>query len=218
MPPPIPFPHPSLALGTDLLHLPRLSALLHKSSGRYRQRFLQRVLTPHERSSAAYISKLEHFVEGAPSAGSEGGVDAFTRWVGGRWAAKEAAFKALYSMDGSGEWDGEGEGRGKRRWGWGDVEVRVGEDGGAPFLVLYDPWDAPGRAIVPPRREARAGVGQVWGAFANGNGLDESGNGWETGSGSGNGIGRGKGRQGRVARVSISHDGEYVTAVAMVAF
>ena len=134
-----------------------------------------------------------------------GEVEPLISWLGGRWAAKEAAFKALYSLDGDVKWRGDAMGgrdeRGEekrerregRRWGWWDVEVRTGvSDGvgraGAPYLVVYDPWD--GKGGPTGSRQGRTTAEERH---------------------------DGEARQGKVARVSISHDGDYVTAVVMVA-
>jgi len=83
-------------IGVDLLHLPRLSALLRRR-GTYMHRFASRILTSSE--FGAFQQKLR---------GSED-ASAVVRWLGVRWAAKEAAYKA----------GGVG-----RRLQWKEVEVR----------------------------------------------------------------------------------------------
>lgn len=104
------------------------------------------------------------------------------RWLGGRWAVKEAARKAV----------------GAARCGWKDVWVKVEEGGRVECVVRVrrknvEPVDT-GRGILEKedatlnseqRKEPE--MGEEW------KGEDE----------------------GRIARCSISHDGEYVTAVVL---
>lgn len=132
-----------------------------------------------------------------------------TSWLGGRWAAKEAAFKALGSggslglavamerrgvdgVDGAAVGD-EGVASQisrRRRWGWYDVEVRVGN--WAEIGVRGENNDG-GQARVADAAAPYLVLYDPW---------EEGGK---------------EERQGRIARVSISHDGEYASAVVMVA-
>lgn len=70
-------------IGVDLLHLPRLTTLLSRHNNHYLHRFARRILTHDE--LAAFQRKL---TTSPPASG------ALIRWLGVRWAAKEAAFKA----------------------------------------------------------------------------------------------------------------------------
>lgn len=93
-------------IGVDLLHLPRIANLVSRR-GTYMHRFARRILTTSE--FATFSAKL---------GGGEdrGGV---ARWLGVRWAAKEAAFKA----------GGMG-----RRLMWKEVEVRYLSSGKESLL------------------------------------------------------------------------------------
>lgn len=105
-------------IGVDLLHLPRLSTLLCRRNGHYLHRFARRILTRNE--LAVFQQKLiEERRQAAVGAGGvkecgrEGGL---VRWLGVRWAAKEAAFKARGSVRGA--------------LGWKEVEVEYHPSGG----------------------------------------------------------------------------------------
>ena len=115
------------------------------------------------------------------------------KWLGVRWAAKEAAFKAF----------------GTRRGGlvWGDVEVGYYDSGWSLFFSFF--------------REGRGGGGLIcvcvcvclgqpflW-LFRGGKEGEEEG-------GAVGGEGRGRGRERRRGGLSISHDGEYLVAMAMI--
>lgn len=109
-------------IGVDLLHLPRLSTLLSRGNGHYLHRFARRILTRNE--LAVFQSKLvEEKRQAAIQAGAiglkitEGGEGqkggrtkgcgcegGLVRWLGVRWAAKEAAFKARGSVRGALGW------------------------------------------------------------------------------------------------------------------
>lgn len=87
-------------IGVDLLHLPRLSTLLSRRNGYYLNRFARRILTRNE--LAVFQRKLGEADGGATAEwGKEGGL---VRWLGVRWAAKEAAFKATGGVRGALGW------------------------------------------------------------------------------------------------------------------
>ncbi|KAI5845540.1 4'-phosphopantetheinyl transferase superfamily [Tricharina praecox] len=117
-------------IGVDLLYLPRLSTLLRRR-GTYLHRFASRILTASE------LTTFQQKLHGED-------ISSVVRWLGVRWAAKEAAFKA----------GGVG-----RRLQWKEVEVRYLASG-QPYLTLP--------------------------------------------------------REGITGGLSISHDGEYVVAMAML--
>jgi len=96
-------------IGVDLLHLPRLTSLLFRRQTPYLHRFARRILTNAE---------LTTFQQQRLTAADE--KEAAVRWLGVRWAAKEAAFKA----------GGVG-----RRLQWKEVEVRY-MPSGQPYLQL----------------------------------------------------------------------------------
>ena len=134
-------------IGVDLLHLPRIAALVARR-GTYMQRFARRILSDSEMStfSAKMRSGEDHAV---------------TRWLGVRWAAKEAAFKA---------------GGAGRRLMWKEVEVRYMSSGKCA-------WN----------QRATAGVDACTGQPY----LQIPG-------------------EGITGSLSISHDGDYVVAMAML--
>ncbi|CCX09695.1 4'-phosphopantetheinyl transferase superfamily [Pyronema domesticum] len=97
-------------IGVDLLHLPRLSTLLVRRKPTYLARFARRILTDNELGT--FTRKLGE--------GGGGLREDTVRWLGVRWAAKEAAFKA---------------GGINRRLMWKEVEVRYLASG-QPYLQL----------------------------------------------------------------------------------
>lgn len=153
---PIPFPF-ALNIGTDIVHLPRISRLLNR--GGYFTRFTRRILCEQEqRDFRTRFALPLHAVSPAVSAESDPPREPptiisadMTRWLAGRFAAKEAARKAAPT--------------GAATTGWKDVMVRVGEadQEGRPEVVYLGP------------------------------------------------------EGGRVGKLSISHDGEYVVATVLAA-
>lgn len=100
-----PFPFP-FNIGTDIVHLPRIHRIL---TGRYRDRFMSRILcgketadfaqrfnfdanSPHDGKPSILHSSIE--MTGEVRARSLNINIDMTRWVAGRFAAKEAARKA----------------------------------------------------------------------------------------------------------------------------
>ncbi len=97
----------SIRIGTDIVCIPRITALVDQ----YGDRFLQKVYTDTEQ-------RVYHQVSAKPPLGREtGGI-----WLAGRWAAKEAVVKAM----GTG-WDGVR---------YTDVEIQRRTDG-APQIYFY---------------------------------------------------------------------------------
>lgn len=148
-------------IGIDLLHLPRLSTLLSRRNGHYLHRFARRILTRDE--LAVFQQKL--------AAPQEGAGLLLVRWLGVRWAAKEAAFKARGSVRGA--------------LGWKEVEVGYHPSG----MYLR-----------------RGGGGE-------GRGGADEGDGWVVGQPY---LAVLQGREKKLGGLSISHDGEYVIAMAML--
>ncbi|OJJ95891.1 hypothetical protein ASPACDRAFT_63897 [Aspergillus aculeatus ATCC 16872] len=184
MKPPTPFPL-ALNIGTDIVHLPRIARLLTRQNGTYLARFTRRILHPREQAdfrarfqlSPSLVplhnsqpqakpqsqSQVQPKLQPHPSS-SQPPVTItpdMTRWLAGRFAAKEAARKAAP--------------RGAAQLGWKEVVVQVSEvDEGRPEVVFLD-------------------------------GLEGDGDGQKGGGG------------GRVGKLSISHDGEYVVAMVLAA-
>ncbi|PYI24312.1 4'-phosphopantetheinyl transferase [Aspergillus japonicus CBS 114.51] len=143
MKPPIPFPL-ALNIGTDIVHLPRIARLLTRHNGTYLARFTRRILHPREQadfrarfplssspvplhnpqtqSQAQPQSQTKSHPHPSPLEFPETITPDMTRWLAGRFAAKEAARKAAP--------------RGAAQLGWKDVIVRVSAvDEGRPEVV-----------------------------------------------------------------------------------
>jgi phosphopantetheine--protein transferase-like protein len=103
----IALPRPSaFSIGVDILHIPRLRNLLYRRNS-YNKRFARRILSESEFKD--YI-KLFHEVTkkstGQTKQGEEAESDKLIRWLGVRWAAKEACYKACSSYDPKPVWKG----------------------------------------------------------------------------------------------------------------
>lgn len=114
---PIPFPF-ALHIGTDIVHLPRISALLTRR-GNYLTRFTRRILCDQEQrdfhhrfKESLSLQQQSQNTSYTPARSSFITAD-MTRWLAGRFAAKEAARKAAPN--------------GAASIGWKDVMVRVQE-------------------------------------------------------------------------------------------
>ncbi|KAJ5631579.1 4'-phosphopantetheinyl transferase B [Penicillium longicatenatum] len=114
---PIPFPF-ALNIGTDVVHLPRITALLMRR-GNYLTRFTRRILCDQEQrdfhhrfKESLSLQPQSQNTSSTPQRSSFITAD-MTRWLAGRFAAKEAARKA--APDGAAS------------IGWKDVMVRVQE-------------------------------------------------------------------------------------------
>lgn len=157
---PLPFPL-ALNIGTDIVHIPRITRLLARPE--YLTRFTRRILCDqeqndfHKRFSEALRDRHTYHQQ-PPSVPAD-----ITRWLAGRFAAKEAARKAAPS--------------GAASIGWKDVMVRIQEDGG----------------------KFGEGVSRRPEIVYLGNMQDEGSS------------------EGRVAKLSITHDGEYVVATVLAA-
>lgn len=81
----------ALNVGTDIVHLPRIRQLVTRKEGRYLLPFTRRILHQRERDnlSQKYPNVCQASVTTHPH------LDSLVRWLGGRFAAKEAARKAL---------------------------------------------------------------------------------------------------------------------------
>jgi holo-[acyl-carrier protein] synthase len=104
-----------LDLGTDIVYLPRIHRLISKRDGRNLVPFAKRILHPLELRDLSRRHPQWQEQPERPSARSESVV----QWLGGRFAAKEAARKAL----------------GATTLGWKDVRVEITENSGQPRIV-----------------------------------------------------------------------------------
>ncbi|BDD56027.1 hypothetical protein MPDQ_004834 [Monascus purpureus] len=166
-----PFPYP-LNIGTDIVHLPRITRLLtHRPN--YLNRFTRRILCDSEqedfrtRFRITNINTNEYSNHNVVSVSPD-----MIRWLAGRFAAKEAAKKAAPL--------------GAAGVGWKDVLVRVPRDdednsgvalgSGRPEIVYLD------RPMTGDAQWVQAEA---------------------------------RGAKGRVGKLSISHDGDYVVATVL---
>ncbi|KAL3262207.1 hypothetical protein ABHI18_002986 [Aspergillus niger] len=119
---PTPFPF-ALNIGTDIVHLPRITRLLARPN--YLTRFTHRIL--HTREQQDFRTRFA--LPSLPPLSSQTQTPSIiispdmTRWLAGRFAAKEAARKAAP--------------RGAAHISWKDVVVTVGEDGGRPEVMPF---------------------------------------------------------------------------------
>ncbi|KAL4937654.1 hypothetical protein BDV06DRAFT_202465 [Aspergillus oleicola] len=186
MKPPLPFPL-QLNIGTDIVHLPRISRLI-SCPGNYLSRFTRRILTDSEmRDFRARFNLPLTIVQTQTASHLKGTTTArgsdihalnartpvtpdMARWLAGRFAAKEAGRKAARG--------------GAGKVSWKDVVVRVSESSES-------------------------------GRNSDGNGEGEDAG--DTSSKRPEVILFDQCPEGRVARLSISHDGEYVVATVLAA-
>lgn len=128
MTPPLPFPFP-LNIGTDIVHIPRIARLL-TTRKTYFNSFTRRILTAEEQLAFRTRFNLPNnnrpgtqtsddddgstAAQALPPLNIESSSSAMTRWLAGRFAAKEAARKAAPT--------------GAAAIGWKDVLVRIEEE------------------------------------------------------------------------------------------
>jgi holo-[acyl-carrier protein] synthase len=115
---PLPFPL-ALNIGTDIVHLPRITHLLQRNN--YLTRFTRRILSDSEQADfqkrfkdTLQLHTGRHASSRHPTPTHPIVTPDMTRWLAGRFAAKEAARKAAPG--------------GAASLGWKDVVVRVPED------------------------------------------------------------------------------------------
>jgi holo-[acyl-carrier protein] synthase len=106
----------SLNIGTDIVYLPRIRRLISKQQGRRIIPFAKRILHPLELHDLTHRHPHWQLQHDQASAGS----DSLIEWLGGRFAAKEAARKAL----------------GATIVGWKDVRVEINTGSGQPFIIF----------------------------------------------------------------------------------
>lgn len=105
----------NLNVGTDVVHLPRIQRLISKREGRGLVHFAKRILHPLElRDLSDRYPQWQDQLERTSAS-----YDSIIKWLGGRFAAKEAARKAI----------------GATKFGWKDVRVEVREGSGEPQIV-----------------------------------------------------------------------------------
>lgn len=204
--PPRPFPVP-LSIGTDIVHVKRIHSILLRAQGKpeTRDRFLRRFLTPGE------VHEFQiRFSDASKGKGAQ--LDLISKHLAGRcdypttlprciandvcygrWAAKEAAIKAV-------TW---------RRLSFHDVVIQRVRHEGPLQAVIVD------HASTAPPFEA-SGPREGWSPGNDGGAarsVEHSAAQLVHGS-QGDTLTK---IEGQVARISISHDGEYATAVCLAA-
>ncbi|KAK4891215.1 hypothetical protein LTR27_010152 [Elasticomyces elasticus] len=197
-----PFPFP-MGIGTDIVHAPRIQTLISKGEGKARTLNLYRFMN-HLLSSREQQLFWNSFGDTRNVYGPK--LDTATKWLAGRWAAKEAVIKAVQY----------------RRLSFLDVQILPAKPTGASgpvYAVILDK-SAVARKIddaYPSLRIKDDGAAEpisdheVDGEQVNG---DVSEQGHESFYSSAT---HDEQADGQVAKVNISHDGEYVTAVCLAA-
>ncbi|KAK0352530.1 hypothetical protein LTS02_014195 [Friedmanniomyces endolithicus] len=196
--PPRPFPY-ALNIGTDIVHVPRIRALIAQGEGEARKdnlhRFLRRLLTAREQELFWKKQKGISLMLGAH-------LEDTAKWLAGRWAAKEAVIKAV---------------RYRRLTFW-DVQILGSRSSpySSPVYALI--LDRPGSGHTPHGRGVRqydvtailqSDVNDVLQQYGAAN-LQRDGSAVES-------LDHDPDPDGQVAKVNISHDGDYATAVCLAA-
>lgn len=171
----IPFPL-AINLGTDIVYLPRIAALLSRR-GNNLSRFTRRILCEQEQRDFHNRFKdsiaIQSHSKPSTSMHSPPITADMTRWLAGRFAAKEAARKAAPC--------------GAASIGWKQVMVRVQEESDTISGAETGTYNAT-QADGVSRRPEIVYLGT-----------------------------REDGSDSRIGRLSISHDGDYVTATVLAA-
>ncbi|KLT43299.1 4'-phosphopantetheinyl transferase [Cutaneotrichosporon oleaginosum] len=115
-----------LGLGVDLLSVPRLEALI---SRRTAHRLAERICSPRELD--AFVSLPSRYHDPSTLQAQQ------TRFLASRWAAKEAAYKALP--------------RWPTGWGWKNLDLQYTARG-SPMLELVPPQGRDAEADLDPAR------------------------------------------------------------------
>ncbi|KAL4932321.1 uncharacterized protein BDV17DRAFT_194298 [Aspergillus undulatus] len=204
---PVPFPL-SLQIGTDIVHLPRITRLLARPH--YLNRFTRRILSnPEQRDFRTRFnlrSDFSRITDTSTNTDTRGAVDLkgshsslgsgsagrtkvtvtpdMARWLAGRFAAKEAGRKAARG--------------GAKVVGWRDVVVRV------PVPTSDKNKNKHARENGNEKQDENDGENEEEGGIEGAEGRPEV-------------ILYDKNRRGRMGRLSISHDGEYVVATVLAA-
>ncbi|KAI6035307.1 4'-phosphopantetheinyl transferase [Pisolithus orientalis] len=86
---------PVHGIGIDILHVPRLVALIKR---RGLSKLASRILSPVELGAFRALTCQPESGGGGTSVANERGLESIVRFLGVRWAVKEAAYKALYPL------------------------------------------------------------------------------------------------------------------------
>lgn len=86
---------PVHGIGIDILHVPRLAALIKR---RGLSKLASRILSPVELGAFRALTCQPESGGGGTSVANERGLESIVRFLGVRWAVKEAAYKALHPL------------------------------------------------------------------------------------------------------------------------
>ncbi|KAI9720263.1 MAG: hypothetical protein M1812_003081 [Candelaria pacifica] len=189
------FPYP-LGVGIDICHIPRVQSLITRDGGKWLSRFAKRIFNDHERN--AFKRKVD-------ASNNSRDNRLLAQWLAGRFAAKEAAFKAV----------------GTRRLSWHDITIcdgrpvqpttdRCSGSGEAcgsivrqikPYALIHPPRRSPSPSKNPSANRVCAEDTLPSIPETEEEPLMEAQDGWDS--------------ECQVAELSISHDGDYATAVVL---
>jgi holo-[acyl-carrier protein] synthase len=183
-----PFPFPSLSIGTDIAHIPRIAKLV--ASQHKFPRFLRKVLTSREERDfhlrfPRIVSKVTESDSGI-SEGEQKSTERIddagaARFLAGRWAAKEAVVKAC-------SW---------RSLTFDEIQIRKDAGSRRVYGVILDK-----PVVRRAMRQVKNGEDVRFKDMAS---QEHSVEGEE------------EAPAGQMVKISISHDGEYATAVCLAA-
>ncbi|KAK5699677.1 hypothetical protein LTR97_005806 [Elasticomyces elasticus] len=199
-----PFPFP-MSIGTDIVHAPRIQTLISKGEGKARTLNLYRFMN-HLLSSREQQLFWNSFGDTRNVYGLK--LDTSTKWLAGRWAAKEAVIKAVQY----------------RRLSFLDVQilpVKPTGVSGPVYAVILDK-SAVVRKIDEAYPSFHSQDDEATEAVSHHeDGGERKSNGGLLDQATQDFIyspdGHDDQADGQVAKVNISHDGEYVTAVCLAA-
>ncbi|KAI9824985.1 MAG: hypothetical protein M1819_000783 [Sarea resinae] len=173
--PVMPFPS-SLSIGTDICHIARIQRLITRDAqGKSLQRFGRRIFNLYEQPE--FERRVEDVIE---RHGREQGMRKLAEWLAGRFAAKEAAIKAIRS----------------RHITWHDITIRVPpghKEKVAPQMVIA-------AASASAFASMKTGTVTATATAAIRKSMEHE---------------EDRDLEGAEARLSLSHDGEYATAVVL---
>ncbi|KAI9678212.1 MAG: hypothetical protein M1817_006157 [Caeruleum heppii] len=130
-----------LSIGNDIVHIPRIRRLLTTPNKRYIDPFVRRIFSPEEQPKV--FQKV-----GILERGGLHRADSLAQWMAGRFAAKEAAIKAMSS----------------RKLTWHDIIIH--DDKRKPYITIRrPPWVPPssvdGESVSTPAPASPAETDEI---------------------------------------------------------
>ncbi|KAH0536129.1 hypothetical protein FGG08_006972 [Glutinoglossum americanum] len=165
-----PFPYP-ISVGIDICKIHRIYDLISKDNGKWHRPFLRKIFNPRELKALQQTLKEKQL---PPTNGQTHNTRGLAEFLAGRWAAKEAAIKAIRSR--------------RVRF----HEITIGSKDGRPHMLID----------TPPRPQTTKNTPGNKAALR------------QLGGGTGNEV-EGEAEEAHEARLSISHDGAYATAIVI---